>query len=76
MDQVLDILVARDLSSWQWKDGEEFDYAQQTGFFTPARAAEIRETGLDIIKAVEAGQPPWDQSWAAWSPDTGNSTCP
>jgi hypothetical protein len=68
MDQVLDILVARDLTWWRWKDEEEFDYAQQTGFFTAARAAEIRETGLGIIKAVEAGRPPWDPSWGAWSP--------
>jgi hypothetical protein len=68
MDHVLDILVARDLSSWQWKDEEEFDYAQQVGFLTPIRAAEIRDVGLAIVKAVEAGKPPWDPSWAKWSP--------
>jgi Protein of unknown function (DUF402) len=68
MDQVLDILVGRDLTWWRWKDEDEFDYARRTGFFTPARAAEIRETGDRIIKAVEAGRPPWDPSWATWSP--------
>lgn len=68
MDHVLDILVARDLTSWHWKDEEEFGYAQRTGLYSPARAAEIRETGLAVIEAVEAGQPPWDPSWAAWSP--------
>jgi hypothetical protein len=68
MDHVLDILVSSDLSSWEWKDEGEFDYAQEAGFFSPTRAAEIRASGLRVIEAVETGQPPWDPSWAAWTP--------
>lgn len=74
MDQVLDILVARDLSWWRWKDEEEFAYAQRAGHFTPAQAAEIRRTGLAVIAAVEAGRPPWDLSWASWSPPLPTDT--
>jgi hypothetical protein len=70
MDHILDVLVAPDLSSWEWKDEDEFEYAQEVGFLTPDRAATIRETALRIIKDVEAGQPPWNTSWATWTPET------
>ncbi len=68
IDHLLDILVAPDLRSWEWKDEAEFEYAQQAGLFSASRAAEIRAVGLDIVKAIEAGQPPWDPSWATWTP--------
>lgn len=68
MDHVLDIVVASGLDAWEWKDEAEFDYAQRAGFFLPARAAEIRKTGRQIITAIEASEPPWDTSWALWSP--------
>ncbi|HWD09656.1 MAG TPA: DUF402 domain-containing protein [Actinomycetota bacterium] len=71
MDHVLDIVVAADLRSWEWKDEAEFDYAQEAGFYSPTRAAEIRTSGLRVIEAVEAGRPPLDPSWASWSPPTG-----
>lgn len=70
MDHILDILVAPDLTSWEWKDEAEFAYAQEVGFLSAARAGIIREMGLWIIKRIEAGQPPWDLSWATWSPGT------
>jgi hypothetical protein len=68
MDHVLDILVAPDLASWEWKDEDEFAYAQQAGYFSPSRAAHIRDTGLTVIEHIGSGSPPWDTTWANWSP--------
>jgi hypothetical protein len=70
MDHILDILVAPDLTSWEWKDEDEFDYAREAGLLSPIRAAAIRETGYRIIKDIESGQPPWNLTWATWTPPT------
>jgi hypothetical protein len=69
MDHLLDVLVSPDLQSWEWKDEAEFEFAEEAGLLSAPRAAEIRAMALDIIKAVEAGQPPWDPSWATWNPE-------
>jgi hypothetical protein len=68
MDHVLDLVVAPDLRSWTWKDEEELAYAQHTGFFTAERTAQIRSVGEAVIAQLEAGTPPWDPDWSAWSP--------
>lgn len=68
MDHLLDLLVSPDLDTWEWKDDAEFEFAQEAGLFSSCRATEIRAVGLDIVTAVETGQPPWDQSWATWRP--------
>jgi hypothetical protein len=60
--------VSPDLRSWEWKDEAEFEFAQRAGLLSSSRAAEIRAVGLDIVNAVETGQPPWDTSWATWAP--------
>lgn len=66
MDKILDLVVARDLSSWEWKDEEEFAYAQAAGLFDEAEAAAIRSAAEAIAAAVDAGDPPWDMTWANW----------
>lgn len=68
MDHVLDLVVSPDMRSWEWKDEAEFELAQEAGLFSSSRAAEIRAVGLGIVTALQAGQPPWDPSWAAWTP--------
>ncbi len=68
IDHLLDLLVSPDLHTWEWKDEAEFEFAQETGLFSTSRAAQIRAVGLEIVTAVEAGQPPWDPSWATWTP--------
>ncbi len=68
VDHLLDLLVSPDLHSWEWKDEAEFEFAQEVGLFSSSRAAEIRAVGLDIVTALETGQPPWDPSWATWAP--------
>lgn len=69
MDQTLDLVVSHDLTTWRWKDEDEFDYAQQTGLYTPKLAATIRQAGQHVIDALAAGQPPWNPGWAEWRPE-------
>jgi len=63
MDQILDVIVEPDLSCWRWKDDWELDLAVEMGVRTLAEAGAIRETALEVIRGVEAGNPPWSTSW-------------
>lgn len=69
LDQVLDIVVAPDRSSWFWKDEDEFETAQELGVLTGAEATAIRAEGQRVIAAIEANSPPFGDGWEDWRPD-------
>ena len=69
LDQVLDIVVAPDRSSWHWKDEDEFATAQELGVLTAAEATAIRTEGDRVIAAIEANAPPFCDGWEDWRPD-------
>jgi hypothetical protein len=69
LDQVLDIVVAPDRSSWCWKDEDELAKAQELGVLSRAEAAAIRREGERVIAAVEANAPPFCDGWEDWRPD-------
>jgi hypothetical protein len=71
IDHILDVVVAPDLSSWRWKDEDEFAHAQDVGLFSPERASTIRSTGLSVVDALESGTPPWDPTWSTRLPPDG-----
>jgi predicted RNA-binding protein associated with RNAse of E/G family len=71
LDQVLDIVVAPDRSSWFWKDEDEFATAQQLGVLTRAEATAIRTEGERVIAAIESNGPPFCDGWEVWRPDPG-----
>ncbi|WP_067508387.1 DUF402 domain-containing protein [Actinoplanes sp. TFC3] len=67
-DQVLDLVVAPD-RSWGWKD--EDDFAQSDGDPAP-----IRAEGEQVIKLVEAGEFPFDDTFLHFSSDLGPAPLP
>jgi hypothetical protein len=69
MDQTLDIVVAPDMSSWRWKDEDEFDEAQANGIFSPDQARAIRLEGERALARLLAREPPFDERWENWRPD-------
>jgi hypothetical protein len=68
-DHLLDIVIAPDLSSWEWKDAEEFEAAQRVGRFKPEEADAIRAEGEAAIAAIESRSWPFDAGWEEWCPD-------
>ncbi len=69
LDQALDICVEPD-RSWIWKDEDEF--AERIGhplYWTADEAELIRAEGLRMTKLVEAGEFPFDGSYADFRPD-------
>jgi len=68
-DQDLDIVVASD-RSWRWKDEDEF--AERLAFpehYWVADEAAVWSEGRRVIKAIEAGDFPFDGTWTDFVPD-------
>ena len=69
LDQMLDIVIAADLSEWTWKDEDEFDATVACGRLSPGEADVVRAEGERVIAALEAGRPPFDEPWGRWRPN-------
>ena len=68
-DNLLDIVIAPDLSSWQWKDEDELAWAVETGRHRSDEAATFRAEGERVIERLRRREPPFDQPWPDWRPD-------
>jgi hypothetical protein len=66
-DQLLDIIVGEDLSSWMWKDTHELKPAIELGLHTAEEVAQIRSNGERVIELVEHGEV-WWADWRGWEP--------
>lgn len=69
MDQLLDIVVSADRSTWRWKDEEEVHYAQAQGILSAEQVRVIYQCGERAIQAIQANKPPFDGGWENWEPD-------
>ena len=69
MDQVLDLVVLPDLTTWWWKDEDELELAVELGVFTREEAGAIRSEGERVAALIDSGTPPFDPAWADWTPD-------
>lgn len=69
MDQLLDIIVSADRSTWEWKDEDEIRNAQARGIFTAARGGELYQRGERAVQSILANEPPFDANWKNWKPD-------
>ncbi|MFB7673202.1 DUF402 domain-containing protein [Kitasatospora purpeofusca] len=69
LDLLVDLVVGPDLSSWRWKDEDEYAHGRRLGFITDAdhRAVDqARERALGLLQD-RAG--PFAAPWPAWAPD-------
>jgi len=66
MDQMLDIVINPDRSSWQWKDEDEINEAEAIGVYSPEKVKAIRGERERLIKLLEANAPPFCDSWQDW----------
>ena len=70
MDQLLDIVIEPDLSSWHWKDEDEFADTINHGVYSLAEAQAIREEGERVIKTMQDANSLLIQGWEKWRPPT------
>jgi predicted RNA-binding protein associated with RNAse of E/G family len=68
LDQLLDVVVAPDRASWQWKDEDEVQEALELNLMTRAEADALRDAGLEAVAALQSGRRPFQPSWAVWRP--------
>jgi hypothetical protein len=68
MDQILDIIVSSDLSSWHWKDKDEFQEAVFLGMISTEKADTMRREGKKVVEWLQSGKSPFN-SWENWVPE-------
>ena len=69
MDQLLDVVVSVDRSTWHWKDEDEVDQALEQGLFTEEQANALYKLGEHAIQSMQANEPPFDGNWENWKPN-------
>ena len=74
MDQMLDIIISADRSTWRWKDEDELEEAQARGIFSAEQAREIRSRGERALGTIQANEPPFDGGWEHWKPEPAWNT--
>jgi len=68
-ERVLDVVVAPDLSTFQWKDEDELEEAVRRSLFSPAQAGEFRSEAERALQRLLGREPPFDGDWTTWRPD-------
>jgi predicted RNA-binding protein associated with RNAse of E/G family len=68
-DHALDLVVAPDLSSWEWKDEDEFAWWQEAGIISTAEAQAIRTEARRAVAVIERRATPYCDGWERWVPD-------
>jgi hypothetical protein len=68
MDQMLDIVINPDRTSWSWKDEDEFNQAEAIGVYSHQKARAIRAEGERVISLLDANASPFCDGWENWVP--------
>lgn len=69
MDQLLDIIISADRSSWYRKDEDEVKEAQARGIFTAEQVSDLYQRGDRALQVLLENEPPFDVAWENWSPE-------
>jgi uncharacterized protein len=68
-DNVLDVVIAHDLSTWHLKDEHELEEAIRVGRFTLEEADAVRAEAARAVATLEEREWPFDRDWSDWRPD-------
>lgn len=69
MDNMLDVIISPDMSTWRWKDDDEFTAAQKIGFYSPEKAREIWAEGERAIQLITKERLDLYKKWEMWQPN-------
>jgi uncharacterized protein len=67
-DNVLDIGVTPDLSSWIWKDEDELEEMVELGLYSKEKASSLYNEGEKAVNWLLSGKSPYNE-WIGWLPD-------
>lgn len=69
MDNMLDVVISPDMSTWRWKDDDEFAEAQKIGFYSAEKAREIWAEGERAIELITKERRGFYKKWEKWQAD-------
>ena len=69
MDQLLDMMVSADRSTWRWKDEDEVREAQARGLFTAEQVSDLYQRGQRALRALQTNEAPFDGRLETWKPN-------
>jgi len=70
MDETLDLIVSRDLSSWQRRDQDELEMAAAMGLYRSEDVERLLASCSSVEEQLASGKVPWVLSWLEWRPLT------
>lgn len=66
MDNMLDVVISPDMSTWGWKDDDEFIAAQNIGFYSPEKARDIWSEGERAVQLITKERRDLYKKWEMW----------
>jgi len=67
-DEILDIFISPDLSSWHWLDEDELTEAVDTGLMSSEKVAALYKDGEEALVLLQSGKSIFNE-WGKWRPD-------
>jgi hypothetical protein len=67
-DQILDVILTPDLTSWRWEDEDELEEAVNAGLVTRELSAALYAIGKAVIAKLQSGRSVFNE-WERWRPD-------
>ena len=68
-DLCIDLIVAPDLRSYQWKDEEEYAYGREVGFITDVVHEQIEQAKERVLTLLADRAGPFAGNWSDWRRD-------
>jgi hypothetical protein len=68
LDQELDVIVSPDLSTWRWKDEENFEALMRQGLIARERGRHLRSVAEEVIRTRHDPGSLFTQGWEHWTP--------
>ena len=68
LENGLDMVVDPDMAGWKWKDGDELEYAVESGVYTRGEADELYAEGERALARLRRERERFER-WRSWRPD-------
>jgi len=65
-DNMLDVVISPDMTTWHWKDDREFVESQKVSFYSDEKAREIRAEGERAIQLITNDRRSFYKQWEKW----------
>ncbi|GAB3968859.1 DUF402 domain-containing protein [Actinoallomurus acanthiterrae] len=68
-DLLMDLVVTADLSSYRWKDEDEYAHARRLGLIDDTLHQCVETARRQVVSLIESRQGPFADDWSSWKRD-------